>query len=270
MKVNNLYIHHQLERPLSVFTKELPHALLISGSEGVGLHTIAHSIATQSGKIVTEILPDEKGTISIEVIRELYAQTRSKQQARVIIIDDADAMTHAAQNALLKLLEEPGESISFILTSHKPSALLRTIRSRVQEVSIPFITQEDTNTLVQELGVHDASTKSQILFMASGRPAEITRLVSNEEYFNEQKEIVRDAKQYLQGGAYEKIIVIQKYSTDRYKSQQLIKAATAIVEFSLKSRPQDNLLDQLTTLTHTHEKIQENRHVKTQLLKSVF
>src|SRR5262249_13190916 len=49
---------------------------------------------------------------------------------RVVIVDDADAMMAAAQNALLKTLEEPPSTSVFILVSSRPDTLLPTIRSR--------------------------------------------------------------------------------------------------------------------------------------------
>lgn len=49
---------------------------------------------------------------------------------KVYIITDADAMNIPAQNAMLKLLEEPPKSASFILCSKNPANLLPTVRSR--------------------------------------------------------------------------------------------------------------------------------------------
>jgi DNA polymerase-3 subunit delta' len=49
---------------------------------------------------------------------------------RVVIVDEADAMVGAAQNALLKTLEEPPSASVFVLVSSMPDALLPTVRSR--------------------------------------------------------------------------------------------------------------------------------------------
>jgi DNA polymerase-3 subunit delta' len=51
---------------------------------------------------------------------------------RVVIIDDADTMNRAAQNALLKILEEPPKHAVLILVCHRLGAMIPTIRSRVQ------------------------------------------------------------------------------------------------------------------------------------------
>jgi DNA polymerase-3 subunit delta' len=51
---------------------------------------------------------------------------------RVVIIDDADAINVEAQNALLKTLEEPPSSSTFVLVTARPGVLLPTVRSRCQ------------------------------------------------------------------------------------------------------------------------------------------
>ncbi len=79
----------------------------------------------------------EKGTITIEQIRELIAFFRLKVPGkaairRAAIIRSAETMGHEAQNALLKLLEEPPADSVLILTTGQPRLLLPTILSRVQ------------------------------------------------------------------------------------------------------------------------------------------
>lgn len=270
-KKAKLYYHPQLEIALDSFRRRLPHAILLTGVSGVGLLTLARHI-TELADVTnaTMVKPDEKGTIAIETVRELYQQARSKQQKYAIIIDDAEAMTQPAQNALLKLLEEPNDSLHFILTSHKPSRLLQTIRSRAQQTTIPILPQEDMQRLLEELSVNDIATQRQLTFMAHGRPAEIHRIVVDEKYFAQQKDTIRDAKQYLQGDNYDKILIIQKYSSDRDKTTRLLDAALTILSFSLKQKPQQGIVDQLDLITGIQEKIHENRHIKTQLLRNIF
>lgn len=55
---------------------------------------------------------------------------------KVYIIEDADTMNIQAQNALLKLLEEPPESVAFILCAANPALLLPTVRSRCELIRI--------------------------------------------------------------------------------------------------------------------------------------
>ena len=75
--------------------------------------------------------------IVIEQIRQLSEQLSLTPQyggAQVVIIDPADAVNHAACNALLKTLEEPVPGRFLWLVSANPARLPATIRSRCQRL----------------------------------------------------------------------------------------------------------------------------------------
>ena len=86
------------------------------------------------------VFPEPKrNTLTVEQIREAaqaLSLTSLKGQARVLVLEPADAMTTAAANALLKTLEEPGADTYLLLISHQPGRLPATIRSRCQSLSV--------------------------------------------------------------------------------------------------------------------------------------
>ena len=85
------------------------------------------------------VVKPEKNTIAIARIRSIYAAVSSlphEGRYRMVLVEDAQLMTVAAANALLKILEEPPEKTFFILTADTPTALLPTITSRCRQ--IPF------------------------------------------------------------------------------------------------------------------------------------
>lgn len=153
-------VKSRLERALREGT--LPHALILSGPEGSGRKTLARELAAalfclrreEGGplpcgeceacrKVREGIFPDlyviapEEGKTMIGVsrIRELRAElslTASEAAHRVFIIESADAMNAAAQNALLISLEEPPEGVVILLIAESEEALLPTVRSRCQ------------------------------------------------------------------------------------------------------------------------------------------
>ncbi len=74
---------------------------------------------------------------------------------RVVIVDAAEEMNTSAANALLKLLEEPPPRATFLLVSHRPSALLPTIRSRCRTLPLDPLGPDD---LAQALHAAGAET----------------------------------------------------------------------------------------------------------------
>lgn len=71
--------------------------------------------------------------IKVEDVRDAvrFASGRPYEgPARMIWIDGADALREAGANALLKSLEEPGDSVQWLLTTTSPESILATIRSR--------------------------------------------------------------------------------------------------------------------------------------------
>lgn len=142
--------------------KRIPHAILIEGEYGTGKHTLAsfltkailcesenapclsckhcHLADISSHPDITVISPEDgKKNIAVSQIRELRNETVIKPHSalkRVFIIDCADTMNPNAQNALLKVLEEPPKTVMFILLAENKSALLDTIISRCVTLSI--------------------------------------------------------------------------------------------------------------------------------------
>lgn len=129
----------------------LPHAVILSGPDGSGRRTLAAQLArllTCTGEErpcggcsacrasdnpdVTVITP-EKSEITVGQVREVRSAAfivPNQSAARVFIIPNAQLMNETAQNALLKVLEEPPQQVYFILTCEYQHQLLDTVVSR--------------------------------------------------------------------------------------------------------------------------------------------
>jgi len=271
-----LAIHPATRAILVKLQANLPQSLLLSGQEGVGLYTIAKRLSPAAIAAIlsphdSKGTPDKNGTINVEMIRQLYEQTRAKQTARqIVIIDDAERMSHGAQSAFLKLLEEPGLHTSFILTSHAPESLLPTVRSRVQHIVIQPLPAQQTKEFITGLNITDPTKHTQLLYLASGLPAELVRLTSDVEAFATRAAIVGDARALLQGTAYEKSLVVQKYKSNRTGALELIDSATAMLRRTLSSKPQQSLVSQLEQLLGIRERIASNYNISLQLMQFVL
>ena len=81
----------------------------------------------------------------IEQAKAIVALAQSRPHeaaARVIIVDDADALNASAANSLLKTLEEPAPRNHLVLCTSAPDRLLPTIRSRSQRVRFRALAEE--------------------------------------------------------------------------------------------------------------------------------
>ncbi len=87
---------------------------------------------------------------------------------RVVIVDAADEMNTQAANALLKLLEEPPERVTFLLISHQPARLLPTIRSRCRELRLGTLAPEEMAEALADAGEEGAEGQTAALAALSG------------------------------------------------------------------------------------------------------
>ncbi len=260
-----LLIHPTSQKRIETYLLRPTHALLLSGPAGIGLGSIAHHIATQidAHAYIHDVTPDDKHTITIEAVRSLYKLTRSQREtALVVIIDDAEAMSREAQNALLKLLEEPVAHVYFILTTHIPQQLLATVTSRTQHITLTPLARGTTDQLFAS---QDDATRAQIRFLADGLPAEVTRLAGDETYLMKQTKLTRDARHFLEGDTYARLLLAKEYGTDREQAEALLASLTMLLSFMLFER---HATDHITLLEHIEQirtRLQQNAHVRTQL-----
>ena len=94
-----------------------------------GTHSDLHLISSETRSI---------GVDSIRQLSQVLSDSPRLGRAKVAIINDAEKMTEAAANALLKTLEEPAGQSTLLLVSAYPERLLPTIRSRCQQWLVPL------------------------------------------------------------------------------------------------------------------------------------
>lgn len=170
----------------------------------------------------------------------------------------------------MKLLEEPRKGLHFILLSKQPNVLLGTILSRVVKISLRMIPTPQSKAIVDQLGIKDSTKRLQIMFIADGLPIEIERLASDQVYFDKQSGTMSSAKQLLQAGVYEKLVVTGSYKEDREAALALIDKALLISRRSLKSAPSGELVRKVNALLKAKEGLESNGNVRLMLMESAL
>ena len=158
--ISNDTVKNELSEVMA--NKSVPHAIIIEGAKGTGRKTLAKIIAqycvcssdTQRPcgicpdckKAEQEIHPDisvfdgnVSGAYSIDAIRNIRSSAFIKPNeacSKVYILLNCDKMQVPAQNAFLKVLEEPPENVVFIMTVMSATSLLQTVRSRARIFSL--------------------------------------------------------------------------------------------------------------------------------------
>jgi len=253
-----------------------PQSLLIIGARGVGTFDAARYLAGNSLVDIIQpidakdIADSEKGTIRVKQIRSLIASATTKSTTmRVYIIDGAEKMNHAAQNAFLKLLEEPSSMTRFILVSTTTSALLPTVLSRTQKLIMPKASDKAIVRLLNKQGIKDDKILAQIVYLSEGQPVYASELAHDHDGIAQKGAVLRDAQLLLRGTLYQKLVLIGTYSSDRQKSLLLLDAARIILTKSLSSSPSPQTVTVLARLSDAYDRISTNGNARLQMMAFV-
>ncbi len=184
----------------------LPHGYIFFGPARVGKATSAKKLAHYlesgaeegDGPVLGDLLLIEPkdGAIGIDPIREVrgfLSQRPNRSKYRTAIIDGADELTDEAQNALLKIAEEPPVSAFIVLVSQDPERLRPTLQSRFQKLYFaPAPAKEIENWLVKEKKI-PAEKAKKAAEASCGAPGLAYAFLEDEKL----QELVSQAKKFL-------------------------------------------------------------------------
>ncbi len=246
--MSKLLLHPITTRQLAAFTAHPSHAVILLGSAGSGKLSLAEQLAEHVLELSSQrfaeyaygqhISPVEGKAIGIEAIRDLEHFLSLKVPGRrlfdrAVIIEDAQLLTIEAQNALLKTLEEPPKGTLLILTATHEQALLPTIRSRVQSISVQRPERAMAEAFFAEQGGFDDQTVKRAYTISAGLPGLMQALLAETEH--PLLAATETARQLLSKTAYERLLLVDELAKQRSLTKDTLAILQQMAHLSLQT-----------------------------------
>lgn len=272
--MDNLLLHPSTRIQLENFAGRPAGSMLLVGPPGSGKTTLALSLIAELLETDRETIsnypyflhvrkPESKSEIPIDDIRRLISglrltvpDQRSKKVNRAVFIEDAHFLSGEAQNALLKLLEEPPLATVFILSVISEDKVLPTVASRAQKVSVLMPSYNDSRKFYPGISPQRLETNWRL---SGGAPGLLAALLSEDSH--PLKAAVEKAKQFLAQDQYHRLIFLKQFSNKESFGmflEGLSRVLAALQTESIRKgvRNQAKLLEArklLETLTDYHD-----------------
>lgn len=234
--------HEQIKEHMqaAIRDKKPFHAYLFQGEEGVGKEALARTFAAglqcqseSADKPCKECVscrqmesgnqPDviwvtrEKASLGVDEIREQLCNTMDikpfSSPYKIYLVPEAEKMTEAAQNALLKTIEEQPEYGIVILMTSNISALLPTIQSRCLTMEFrPLSTAVVESYVKEHCQVPDYQARASAAF-AQGNLGKAMRYAKSEDFIERKDHIISLLRHVEQMDLSEMLAVIKDLGT---------------------------------------------------------
>ncbi|CUO78921.1 DNA polymerase III subunit delta' [Clostridium perfringens] len=237
----------------SVSKNALSHAHLIIGEDGIGKSLLADEFAykilgipSQREHVDIVHYKSKKASFGVDLVRNIIAEANKKPyecDRKVIIIHNGEKLTVAAQNALLKTIEEPLTGIFIIILSSNIDSILETIRSRCQIHRLAPLSKEEINLYISKKynGIDDELNRTLISF-SEGIPGRVDKFM-NDDIF---KDIRNTVIEMLKDIGHGKIEVPIKYSDKFYSmkgnEEEILETITIFARDSIIFKEIENNL----------------------------
>lgn len=188
---------------------------IFEGSEGIGKKTTARlfaqmALCTSDNKPCGECSncrffkagthPDyfviDDSPVNIATVRNLNDELFVKPliaDRKIFVIEHADEMNVAAQNAFLKSFEEPPKYAVIILIASSTKKLLDTILSRGTKIPFSPFSEKDIQTFVENKYDLTGSRSAFVSLYSSGIVGRAIEITESEEFFKKRDEIIKAA-----------------------------------------------------------------------------
>ena len=234
----------------AINARRLPHAIMIEGEDGLGKHTLANFLASAAvceagglpcgschgchlAKIgshpdISFVSPEDgKKNISVAQIRTLRNEAFVKAHSashRVFIIEQANRMNDQAQNALLKILEEPPHGVIFILITPSRTMMLETIISRCAVFSLSAPKREDSILVLKEKSNAQDEEIVKALEAVSNNIGRALKILNKSADDKASATALEFLQAWFSGSEYDMLTLLRPLEKNRVLAEEFCKA----------------------------------------------
>lgn len=226
------------------------HAYLFVGKNGIGKSLVAKAFAADIMKDKQEELvednkhPDfklwetDKKTIGVSTVRDMQEGLflyPTQALRKVIMISEGEKLTVQAQNALLKVLEDPPERTTFLILIESLAHMLPTLISRCQIIKFAPLNHRSILRIVDTSNLGDAE-EALLLFLGKGSVDNFKQIlaeISLQEIINELQEIIRLIDKREDYNLYKR----SSYLLKNFELQFVLDCFEIIWELALREDP---------------------------------
>lgn len=213
-------------------SKNVSHAYIFDGEEGIGKSTVAEIFAQailcqdfcedncghcKSCRLTfNKSHPDvkiydftvgedgkERASISVESVRQFKKEIYLKPffaDRKIYILENADKMTVEAQNAMLKIFEEPPSYITIILITNGISKILSTIKSRAVIIKFPSLKSSELEKYLEK-NIAETENKKVYASISGGSIKRMLELIDDENSLILRREVIEGIKELIESSS---------------------------------------------------------------------
>ncbi|MEO7617520.1 MAG: AAA family ATPase [Candidatus Saccharibacteria bacterium] len=259
----SLLLHASTSLQLSAALPAGAGSVIFHGAQGLGKHTMALELGRKRNcaKIAATncdchschewragnfpdlitIAPTDKASIGVEAVRTLTQRLSLapyyEHGSRIVIIDQAESLTVAAQNALLKLIEEPPSRTNIILVTTSIEHFLPTVRSRCRNVFFPALSVSQVKQYLIEQGI-ESLLATDLAELSGGAIGTALGLHADPALFEQRSKLSGRIEKMVSTSLFERLIIAKELAEQKDATAVIIE----LLHYEIKTNAQGTQL----------------------------
>lgn len=244
-----------------LFAKEFAKALLCNNNGNKPCNSCNSCIKFENDNNPDIVVLNEgNDSIKTESTKNLIKSVLEKpilSERKVYIINNSENMTTAAQNSLLKTLEEPPEYITIILITKSENILLNTISSRCTKIKFDNLNRQEIIELLDKKGYDDAEKLEILINISEGSIGKALLLEGKEDIYLETERVFTNLSKI-------NIIDLLKAKDKIFKDKDIIEGILNYINIIFSKKLNENIesniryIECIRYIEETKERLKRN------------